>query len=244
MLLSPPPRPRALDPEPEREPRASLGSEALVWLVRHGRVTARDIAYGDDDVPLSSDGKTQTDAVAESFRNVEVTFVATSPLQRARAMGEAVGRACGVSIEVDPRLAELQRGDWQGLTRTEYAARWARESDAYWRAPLTWRGHGGESEAQLVERAWPALEAAVRGADGGVAVLTAHRQVIRALVAAAIGVPVGISHAVALDPAHGILLRDAASGWILERTNAARPGAPHMAETEDGPPEDVVTQMR
>jgi broad specificity phosphatase PhoE len=124
MLLSPPLRPRALDPESEREPRASLGSEALLWLVRHGRVTARDIAYGDDDVPLSSDGETQTHAVAESFRTVDVTYVATSPLQRARAMGEAVARACGVPVEVDTRLAELHRGDWQGPVDRSTAIRY------------------------------------------------------------------------------------------------------------------------
>ena len=136
------------------------------------------------------------------------------------------------------------RGDWQGLTRTEYAERWAHERVNYWDAPLTWRAHGGESEEELVARAWPALVEAAEMAQGAVGVLTAHRQVIRGLTAAAIGVAPGASHRMQLDPAHGVLLRDAVGGWILERTNAPAPGSPHAAEPPDGPPEDVVTQLR
>lgn len=244
MLLSPPPPPRGFRGEAERTPRASLGTGALVWLVRHGRVTAPDVAYGDSDVPLSEEGLSQTEAVAHSMASQPVQHVRSSPLQRARRLGEAVARAAGSPLQLDDRLKELNRGDWQGLTRLEYAERWAQERVSYWDAPLTWRAHGGESEEELVTRAWPALVETTEMAQGAVGVLTAHRQVIRGLTAAAIGVAPGASHRMELDPAHGVLLRDAVGGWILERTNAPAPGSPHAAEPPDGPPEDVVTQLR
>ena len=244
MLLSPPPPPEGFQGEAERTPRASLGTGALLWLVRHGRVTVPDVAYGDSDVPLSEEGLRQTEAVARSMASQPVRHVQSSPLQRARRLGEAIAGATGSPLRLDDRLKELHRGDWQGLARTEYAERWARERRRYWDAPLTWRGHGGESEEQMVERAWPALVEAVEMAEGAVAVVTAHRQVIRGLTAAAIGVGPGASHRMELDPAHGVLLRDALGGWILERTNAPSPGAPHAAEPPDGPPEDVATQLR
>ncbi|MEM1453474.1 MAG: histidine phosphatase family protein [Planctomycetota bacterium] len=244
MSLSPPPRPEGVPVEPERDPVSSGGTEASVWLVRHGRVRTPTVAYGDGDVPLSEDGVRQTEEVARSFAAMDVKVVVASPLERARTMGSAIAGVAGVELGVDGRLAEMHRGAWQGLERTAYAARWADAAAEYWRAPHVWRGHGGESEEQVVARAWPALEEAVEAAAGGVAVVAAHRQVIRALVAAAIGVPAGASHALALDPGHAMLLRDAAAGWILERTNVARPGAPRRTDPEDGPPEDVVTQMR
>jgi broad specificity phosphatase PhoE len=244
MLLSPPPPPEGFPGEASRTPRPSLGTGALLWLVRHGRVTAPDVAYGDGDVPLSEEGLRQTEAVARSMATQPVRRVLSSPLQRARRLGQAIARSTGSPLQLDDRLKELHRGDWQGLTRTEYAARWAREQVSYWDSPLTWRGHGGESEEQLVERAWPALVEATRMAEGAVGVVTAHRQLIRGLTAAAIGVAPGASHRMELEPAHGVLLRDAEGGWILERTNAPSPGSPHAAEPPDGPPEDVVTQLR
>lgn len=244
MLLSPPSPPAGHVTEPERAPRASLGTGSLVWLVRHGRVTAPDVAYGDADIPLSEEGLRQTEAVARSLSALPVRGVRSSPLQRARLLGEAVARASNAPLEVSKDLAELHRGDWQGIPRTEYGRRWAEEREAYWLAPLTWRGHGGESEADLVQRAWPDLLAAAQMAPGEAVAVTAHRQVIRALTAAAVGIGPGASHRITLDPAHGILLRDARGGWILERTNAPCPGAPHAAEPRDGPPEDVVTQLR
>jgi len=244
MLLSPPPPPESFRGEAERAPRASLGTGALLWLVRHGRVTAPDVAYGDSDVPLSEEGLRQTEAVARSMASQPVQQVLSSPLQRARRLGEAIARETGSPVLLDDRLKELHRGAWQGLARTEYAERWASERVSYWNAPLTWRGHGGESEEQLVERAWPALVKAVQMAGGAVGVVAAHRQVIRSLTAAAIGIGPGASHRMDLEPAHGVLLRDAEGGWILERTNAPSPGAPHAAEPPDGPPEDVATQLR
>lgn len=244
MLLSPPDPPPDHRAEPERPPREAPGTGASIWLVRHGRVTVPDAAYGDSDVPLSEEGLEQTRVVAETLSRLPLRAVVSSPLQRARRMGEAVARAASVELEVTPRLAELHRGSWQGLSRVEYARRWAADRDAYWRDPLTWRAHGGEAEADLVERAWPALIRAVELAAGGVAVVTAHRQVIRALTAAAIGLGAGASHGLVLDPACGVLLRDAEGGWILERSNVTAPGAPHAAEPPEGPPEDVVTQLR
>ncbi|MEM9800560.1 MAG: histidine phosphatase family protein [Planctomycetota bacterium] len=243
-LLAPPPRPEGAPLESERVARASPGTGARVWLVRHGRVVAADVAYGDEDVTLSKEGIEQSDAVAGSLAEAPLQRVASSPLQRALVLGEKVAEAAGLDCRVDPRFAELHRGRWQGLPRVDYVERWAADAEAYWRDPMRWRGHGGETEEELVERAWPALIEVVESVDGGVAAVAAHRQVLRALVAAAIGVPPARSHALHLDPAHAFLLHDASSGWILERTNVARPGAPPATETDDGPPEDVVTQLR
>lgn len=239
MLLSPPPRPEGIAPEPPRDPRPHPGTGARIWLVRHGRVTAPDEAYGDRDVPLSPEGEAQTRAVAESFKALGVAHVQSSPLRRALAMGEAVAGATGAPLEVDPRLRELHRGDWQGISRVEYARRWAASAAAYWRDPLRWREHGGESEEVLAERAWPAFMAATEAAQGGIAVVTAHRQVLRAVVAAALGLPPGQSHALQWEPARSVVLRDDPMGWTLERSGLEDPAAPPAGQPAAGPPADV-----
>ncbi|MFT5735387.1 MAG: broad specificity phosphatase PhoE, partial [Planctomycetota bacterium] len=135
MLLSPPRAGRTR--EPERAPRPALGTESRIWLIRHGRVDAADLAYGDADVPLSAEGQAQTDAIeGQISAYLQPALVAASPLQRARAMGEAVSRATGAPLRLDDRLKEMNRGDWQGLPRTEYAERWRAAAGDYWRDPL------------------------------------------------------------------------------------------------------------
>lgn len=245
MLLSPPSVRHApgVPPEPPRDPRAGLGTESRIWLIRHARVNAPDTAYGDDDVPLSEEGQAQTRAIERGVRGLlDPSLIVASPLIRARAMGEAIARGTGAPLRFDPRLTEMNRGDWQGLDRTEYAARWKAAAADYWNDPLNWRAHGGESEAMLSERTFPVLEEVAREAAGHIGVIAAHRQVIRCLVAAALGLPPGQSHGMQLDPAHAVLLADTGDRWSLLRTNIALPGAPHLTEPASGPVADVPTR--
>ena len=242
MLLSPPPPPPGFAGEPSREPLPATGTDARIWLVRHGRVEVPGSAYGDEDVRLSDEGRRQAVAVADAVRGEDVCGVWSSPLQRALTMGEAVAAGTGTPLTVDRRLAEMHRGAWQGIPRTEYQERWRAEADRYWSATLDWAAPGAEPERALAERGAAALADVVRGAGGGVALVTAHRQVIRATVAALLGIPPGRSYAMTLDPGHAVLMVDTPGGWTLERTNVANISAPLAAQPAGGPPRDVLTR--
>ena len=224
-----PPAPPQPSVESPRAARAGCVSGAHVWLLRHAEVDAASagLAYGDRDVPLSARGEEQTQRLADRIAQLDVRRLASSPLQRALSLARACGRRLKLEVVVDPRLRELDRGDWQDLPVEEYRARWEAQAEAWWRDPWNWRGHGGESEAMLAERSWPALQEQVELAAGGCVVLATHRNVIRALTASALGLPAGRSHALHLDPAHAVLLHDGCRGWELLRSNiAAPPGEP------------------
>ena len=226
VILAPPPAPAGYR-EPARAPRPGPGTGARLWLLRHGEVTAEHVgtAYGDADVPLSDHGLEQTERLAASFADRGATLVASSPLERSRRLGEAISRAAEAPLRIDARLTELHRGDWQGLPRAEYAQRWWSAREAYWADPLGWSGHGGESEATLLERVWPMVaELAEEAQPDDIMVLTTHRNVVRSLVAAALGLPIGRSHALRIDPARGMLLVDEPGGWTLVGSNLATPG--------------------
>lgn len=237
-----PPAPSATSPaEPPRDPLPSPGTGSKLWLVRHGHVDAPHGSYGDTDVPLSALGEEETRAAVASLAGLEgLHAVVSSPLSRARAMGEGLAEATGLALRLEDGLKEIHRGQWQGIGADEYRARWDAEAEAYWRDPLNWRGHGGESEADLVARGLPCVEAAARAAGGELAVVTAHRQILRAVVAAAVGIPPVASHRMTIATGSGILLEDAPHGWVLHRTSVKPPGARQAAELADGPPEDVA----
>ena len=229
MHLHPPPspEPRPGPPgDPPREPASGPKSKIQVWLVRHGEVeqTFAEQAYGSRDVPLSSRGEEQTRAAAEALATAEIQRVVSSPLQRALRLGEAIASRSGAELRIDPRLGEIDRGEWQTLGRAEYLARWEEQAEEYWRDPARWCGHGGESEADLCTRTWAAFEEATEGVSR--LVVAAHRNVVRSILAHALGLPYGQSHALSLDPGHGALLEGSESGWALIRFGAGPEAGP------------------
>lgn len=204
------------------------GSQSSVWLVRHGEVHSNwhARAYGDHDVPLSTIGEEDTRTMAAAFRGRELAGVRASPLQRALAMGRAIAGAAGAPLVVDPRIKEVWRGEWQGIAAPEFRRRWEEDRVRFLADPWNWKAHGGESDADVFARAWPALVESARAAAGATAVLACHYNVIRVLVTRALRLPLARSFAFRCDPGHAVLLVDAPGGWQLERANVRGPTSP------------------
>jgi len=210
---------------PGPRPAASRGSGARLWLVRHAEVHAdfENTAYGDSDVPLSPVGEEQTRALGRHFAHSSIAMVLASPLARARAMGTAIAKNARAALEIHPGLKEVSRGAWQGLPAAEFRALWQADREAFVRDPWRWKGHGGESDADLYARGWPAVESALDSAAGGTAVIASHYNLIRALVTGALGLGGRESFAFRNRPAHATLLVDAPAGWRLDARDVADP---------------------
>jgi len=227
LILAPPRRPAGAAPAPAPPAAASLGTGGHLWLVRHARVARefRPIAYGSQDVPLSDTGRAQTRRMGAAFRGLDVVAVVSSDLARARAMGAAIAGATGAPLRETPALREIDRGHWQGLSREEFQTRWTAAAEEYWRDPYRWHVPGGDSDETLAGRAWPEVERAVRAAAGGTVVITAHNNLMRVVVARALGVETPESYRFATDPARATLLIDRPRGWELGALNVERPDA-------------------
>ncbi|HVS16073.1 MAG TPA: histidine phosphatase family protein [Thermoanaerobaculia bacterium] len=180
------------------EPRYSL----RLYLVRHGQVAAnREFRYvGDRDDPLTELGRRQAAAVASALGALRhgdgplrIGRVLSSPRRRARDTALAIGAALGIDVETEGRLAEQSYGGWEGLTRDEVR----RLSDEH-------AGHlaqvdadpavappGGESLLAAQRRVLGLVEELARADDGrpGGVVLVSHVGPIKALVAAALDLP-------------------------------------------------------
>lgn len=210
-----------------RGPHPGLGTGCEVWLFRHGEVREdwQGKAYGGLDVPLSARGERDTRAVAEAFGALPLRAVVSSSLERARLLGELLSRGAGAPLEVSDGLVEIARGRWQGRTVADLFERSADEVAAFYDDPWTFGEHGGETDADVLERAWPVLERALR-AHGGPLALTAHYNVVRVLVSHAIGIDPRDSFRLRVDLGAVCVLRDGAAGWQLARANVRGPGEP------------------
>ena len=157
-----------------------------ITLVRHGETAwnADGRWQGHAHVPLNPAGRRQAELLAEHLAESGTRFhcVVSSDSVRASETGATVASKLGIPLELDPRLRELDIGEWQGLTADE-VRRWDPqryleiEHDPYHRPRP-----GGESGAQSGARAALCLEELAARAGGTHCVAVSHGGTIRNLL--------------------------------------------------------------
>jgi broad specificity phosphatase PhoE len=140
------------------------------------------------DIPLSDAGRAAAEALARRLEGVAFARVVASPLRRAQETAAIV--ALGARIETDRRLAEMDYGEWEGLTYEEIRERDAARRAAWEEDPERHACPGGESGADVARRVRSFLEDAVAGGDASRTLAVAHSTTNRVLLAVALGVPV------------------------------------------------------
>ena len=175
-------------------------AERLLTLVRHGRTRANagGLLQGHVDNELDDVGHDQAAVLGAALDAIApVRRVVASPLLRARQTAAAIGRHVGRDVEVDPRWIELDYGDFDGRPMASIPA----ETWATWRSDPDFRPPGGESMTELAVRVRDALVDLARDDDAGHVVVVSHVSPIKAAVAWALGVDIGVSWRTALDRA-------------------------------------------
>jgi probable phosphoglycerate mutase len=112
----------------------------------------------------------------------------SSPLSRALETARLIEEAIGREPVIDPRLAELNYGAWEGrifdeVKRTD-PTYWAWDAD-----PATVAPPEGETGIELLERAWPFMVDMAQRHPSGNVVVVCHKTVCRLLACHIMGVP-------------------------------------------------------
>lgn len=162
----------------------------VLW--RHGR-TAWNTEHrfqGQTDVPLDPLGLRQARAAAALLVAQRPQVIVSSDLIRARDTAEVLADACGLVVDTDPRLREINGGSWEGRLRDELLSS---DADAFraWRAGETMRpGGDGELRSEVAARMMDAVTDALRRTDPGrTAVIVTHGGAARAVLAPLLGRP-------------------------------------------------------
>jgi probable phosphoglycerate mutase len=193
-----------------------------IVVLRHGRTVWNDQRrfQGRTDVPLDDVGVAQADAAAAQLERVEPAIVLTSDAIRAQQTAEVLATRVGVEARPDPRLREADLGSWEGLTRDEAQRRFPREYLA-WRHGIDIRRGGGETYAEVAERAAAAVaESLDRLPEGQAMVVVTHGGTARAVIGRLLGLAPDSWHRLS-SLAHGrwAVLEEAAVGWRLDEHN-------------------------
>lgn len=140
----------------------------MILLARHGETDDNvppQRIQGWRDVPLNERGREQARALAAAAASESPAALWSSQLGRARETAEIVGAELGLEPRLDERLAESNRGVWEGRLiddiRTEEPELWAQ----WRRGGASFRFPGGESLAEHGARVSAVLDEVGAGAQ-------------------------------------------------------------------------------
>ena len=182
---------------------APRGPATTMLVVRHGE-TALSVDRrfsGTGDPELSDRGEAQAAAVAERLVGRDVAAVITSPLSRARATAEAIGKSLGIDPTIDEAIAEIDFGDWEGRTFAEIREQWPEQLAQWTGNPDVAPPGGGESFTSAFARVGAWRERAVEAHPGSTIVVVSHVTPIKALLREALDAPAHVLYRIHLDPA-------------------------------------------
>jgi probable phosphomutase (TIGR03848 family) len=176
-----------------------------VILLRHGRTTANAggvLAGWTPGVELDETGQAQVAAVGARLAPVPLAAVVSSPLDRCRQTAGAVLAGRDLELQTDERLGEARYGDWTGRPLKELT------KDPMWKvvqqhpSAAVFPGPEGEGLAQTQARAVSAVrEWNARLGPDAVWLACSHGDVIKAVLADALGLHLDAFQRIVVDPA-------------------------------------------
>jgi len=174
-------------------------------LARHGRTTANAagiLAGRAEGIGLDAIGQDQAKVAGDRLADLTIARVVSSPMQRCRETAELL--VPSRSIDLDHRLTECDYGEWTGHTLAELA------DEPLWRTvqrqPSAAAFPGGESMTAMSHRAVDAArslsrEVAATHGENAVWLAVSHGDVIKAILADALGMHLDAFQRIGVNPA-------------------------------------------
>jgi probable phosphomutase (TIGR03848 family) len=199
-----------------------------VLLIRHGRTSANTagiLAGRSSGVELDEVGHRQVAEVGARLATVPLRTVVSSPLRRCRQTTHAVvaARSDSCPVAIEQGLVECGYGDWTGKSLRELA------KDKLWSTvqtqPSAVRFPGGESMTEMSSRAvnavrtWNGRMEAEHGPEAVWAAVS-HGDVIKAVLADALGMHLDAFQRLLVDPASISIVRYTSSRPYVVTVNS------------------------
>lgn len=195
---------------------------ATLLLVRHGltAMTGPVLAGRTPGVHLDERGEKQAKAVAERIAVLPVHTIVSSPLDRCLDTAAAIAAAQrdAHEVEQDRRIIECDYGDWTGRPLKELA------KDPMWKVvqtqPSAARFPGGESLTEISARAVAAVrDWNSRLPEDAIWIACSHGDVIKAILADALGLHLDQFQRIVVDPCSVSVVRYTETRPYVLRSN-------------------------
>jgi broad specificity phosphatase PhoE len=160
-------------------------------LVRHGQTNwnLEGRFQGQSDTPLNQTGRREAHSLAGQLSGQSFAAIFTSDLIRAKETAEIIAESLGLPVTLEPRLREINQGEWEGQFVEDIKARDAEHWDQRTIDPANFRPPGGESVAEVAERTRAAMRKIVRLYPSGSIIVVSHGLTLATLICEEGGIP-------------------------------------------------------
>lgn len=174
-----------------------------IFVLRHPQTTwnRAERYQGRLDAPLSDEGRRQSTLAAQAFQGEPIDCVISSPLRRARDLGEAIAASTGTSLQTDARLVEMAQGAWEGLHLSQIRARFPAIFKQWHSRPDQVRFPGGEALADVERRSVGAFDDIYRRFPGGAVAVVSHSVVVQIIALRSLHMDLRFLHTVKISNA-------------------------------------------
>lgn len=200
-------------------------SGSVVLLIRHADTAFHAVNRyaGSTDLPLTDHGHEQAAALGAWAATAGLKGLWCSPLRRARETAQPVAEATGLSLHVDPRLAEVDFGAGEGLTPDEMRQGFPLARAAFEENPYCSPFPDGESPRSALERGVQAVEELATTATDAPLMVICHSTLLRLVVCGLLELdPSGYRRLMPrIYSTSGAVLRRGSRSWGLIALNPA-----------------------
>lgn len=212
---------------------------ATVILARHGRTRANAggvLAGRLPGIGLDDAGREQATHAASRLAGLPFAAALTSPLERCRETAALLLDGTKMRAKVERGLNECDYGDWSGRPMKELV------KEDLWKViqahPAAVRFPGGESMAEMSARSVRAVREAdarisLEHGDGAVWLAVAHGDVIKAVLADALGMHLDSFQRIVVDPASLSVVRYTPRRSYVLAMNTVEGSLAHLAAPQE-----------
>jgi broad specificity phosphatase PhoE len=164
-----------------------------ILLVRHGQTEwnqgseSGEHFRGRIDIDLNPTGIAQAESLADLLASLKIAAVYASPLRRALSTASPIAAAHDLAPEAFSGLLDIDYGHWSGKSHREVASQWPDLYRLWVHTPHLVQIPGGESLADVRQRAWAGLQRLLRSHEGQIIILVGHQVVNKVLICALLG---------------------------------------------------------
>jgi len=170
-------------------------------LIRHGQTdwNLEGRYQGQSDVPLNEKGLDQAKSLIEKLDGQTFAAIYSSDLERARQTAEPFAKTLGMTVNIEPRLREINQGQWEGVLVENIKARYAKVWSQRTEDPANVRPPGGETVREVATRVYAALDDIARKYPIENVLVVSHGLSIATAICRARDIPVGQAYTVIPD---------------------------------------------
>lgn len=154
------------------------------YLIRHGETewNIQNRYQGATDIPLSSVGKLQTQAIANRMKDYEVDAIYSSDLSRAFATAKSIAKEKNLDVYTLPQLREINFGEWEGYTISELERLYGEEYKRFFLEPHKYPFPGEGSMEAVQMRIKKAVDIITSNHDNKKIVIVSHGGILKVLI--------------------------------------------------------------